>query len=80
MKSKLKFIIPVLLLVLGGAYKFVLAKPAPKEKAKVQGEVYVLPKDFLVNLSDGGRDANVVREFDLRERRFVEGVATTGIK
>ncbi|HKR24376.1 MAG TPA: prolyl oligopeptidase family serine peptidase, partial [Allosphingosinicella sp.] len=27
----------------------------------------------LVFLSDGGRDANVVREFDLRERRFVEG-------
>jgi prolyl oligopeptidase len=27
----------------------------------------------LVSLSDGGRDANVVREYDLRERRFVEG-------
>ena len=27
----------------------------------------------LVYLSDGGRDANVVREFDLRERRFVDG-------
>ncbi|MBV9884645.1 MAG: S9 family peptidase [Sphingomonadaceae bacterium] len=27
----------------------------------------------LVSLSDGGRDANVVREFDLRERRFVNG-------
>ncbi|HST37100.1 MAG TPA: prolyl oligopeptidase family serine peptidase [Allosphingosinicella sp.] len=27
----------------------------------------------LVNLSDGGRDANVVREFDTRTRRFVEG-------
>jgi prolyl oligopeptidase len=27
----------------------------------------------LVRLSDGGRDANVVREYDLRERRFVEG-------
>jgi len=27
----------------------------------------------LVSLSDGGRDANVVREFDLRERRFVPG-------
>ena len=35
-----------------------------------------LPPDercCLVCLSDGGRDANVVREFDLRERRFVEG-------
>jgi prolyl oligopeptidase len=27
----------------------------------------------LVSLSDGGRDANVVREFDLRAGRFVEG-------
>ena len=27
----------------------------------------------LVFLSDGGRDAKFVREFDLRERRFVEG-------
>jgi prolyl oligopeptidase len=27
----------------------------------------------LVSLSDGGRDANVVREFDLVERRFVDG-------
>ena len=27
----------------------------------------------LVNLSDGGRDANVVREFDLAGGRFVEG-------
>jgi flagellar FliL protein len=52
-KSKLKFIIPILLLVLGGAYKFVLAKPAAAAKPKVAGEVYVLPKDFLVNLSDG---------------------------
>jgi flagellar basal body-associated protein FliL len=53
-KGKLKIIVPlVLLIVLGGAYKFVLAKPKPAEKPKVQGEVYVLPKDFLVNLSDG---------------------------
>ena len=54
MKGKLKIVVPVvLLIVLGGAYKFVLAKPAPTEKPKVEGEVYVLPKDFLVNLSDG---------------------------
>jgi flagellar protein FliL len=52
-KSKLKFIVPLVLLLLGGAYKFVLAKPAPAAKPKVDGEVYVLPKDFLVNLSDG---------------------------
>jgi flagellar basal body-associated protein FliL len=54
MMSKLKILLPVLLLVGGGAYKFVLAKPKTKEPVpKVHGEVYVLPKDFLVNLSDG---------------------------
>jgi flagellar FliL protein len=54
MRSKLKIIVPLaLLLALGGAYKFVLAKPAPEPRPKVAGEVYVLPKDFLVNLADG---------------------------
>ena len=53
MKGKLKIVIPlVVLLVLGGAYKVVLAKPADHGKAKVEGTVYVLPKEFLVNLSD----------------------------
>jgi flagellar FliL protein len=54
MKSKLKFVIPVLLLlVLGGVYKFVIAKPTAKADAKIDGTVYVLPKEFLVNLADG---------------------------
>lgn len=54
MKSKLKIIVPVLLLVLGGAYKFVLAKPkAAAAPPKVAGTVYVMPKDFLLNLKDG---------------------------
>jgi flagellar basal body-associated protein FliL len=53
-KGKLKIIVPlVLLIVVGGVYKFVLAKPANTPKPKVAGEVYVLPKDFLVNLTDG---------------------------
>ena len=53
MKRKLKFLIPlVVLIVLGGAYKVVLAKPADGGKAKVEGMVYVLPKEFLLNLSD----------------------------
>jgi flagellar FliL protein len=54
MKKKMIIVVGVLLLVMGGAYKTVLAKP--KEKApepKVHGEVYVLPKEFLVNLADG---------------------------
>src|SRR4051795_3357381 len=59
MKSKLKFIVPVLLLVvLGGVYKFVLAKPKPEPKPKIEGTVYVLPKEFLINLS-GGRFAKI---------------------
>jgi flagellar FliL protein len=59
MKSKLKIIIPVvLLLVGGGVYKFVLAKPALLPKPKIDGIVYVLPKEFLVNLS-GGRFAKL---------------------
>jgi flagellar basal body-associated protein FliL len=53
MKSKLKIILPVLLIALGGVYKFVLAKPAATAKPKVDGEVYVMPKDFLINLADG---------------------------
>ena len=53
MKGKLKFVIPLaVLLVLGMAYKVVLAKPA-EEKHKVEGMVYVLPKEFLLNLADG---------------------------
>ena len=51
--SKLKIVLPVVLLLLGGVYKFVLAKPAPAPQPKVDGEVYVLPRDFLLNLSDG---------------------------
>src|SRR3954471_22318577 len=52
MKKKIMILVPVLLLVLGGAYKFALAKPAPVHK-KINGTVYVLPKDFLINLTDG---------------------------
>ncbi len=54
MKKKLIIAVVVALAGAGGAYKTVLAKP--KEKApepKVHGEVYVLPKEFLVNLADG---------------------------
>lgn len=58
MKSKLKIVLPVLLLVVGGVYKFVLSKPAAEPKVKVHGLVYVLPKDFLLNLR-GGKFAKV---------------------
>jgi flagellar basal body-associated protein FliL len=53
-KKKLIIIVAVALVAAGGAYKTVLAKPADKApEPKVHGEVYVLPKEFLVNLADG---------------------------
>jgi hypothetical protein len=51
--KNIKIIIPVLLLVLGGVYKFVIAKPAPVPKPKIEGEVYIMQKDFLINLKSG---------------------------
>ena len=53
MKSKLKFILPLVVILALGAYKFALAKPAPAAKPKIDGQVYVLPKDFLLNLAAG---------------------------
>ncbi|MGK2939733.1 MAG: flagellar basal body-associated FliL family protein [Solirubrobacteraceae bacterium] len=52
---KPKILVPVLVAVLaaGGAYKFMLAEPEAKPKHKVEGEVYVMPREFLVNLADG---------------------------
>lgn len=53
MKRK-KILIPLLVVVVAGlAAKFVLAKPAPRPHHKVDGVVYVLPREFLLNLSDG---------------------------
>jgi flagellar basal body-associated protein FliL len=53
----MKKILPIVLIALlagAGGYKFVLAKPKKKEeKPKVEGTVYVLGKEFLVNLADG---------------------------
>jgi flagellar FliL protein len=50
-KGKLKIVVPLaLLIVLGGLYKVVLAKPANVHH-KVDGQVYVLPKEFLLNLA-----------------------------
>jgi flagellar basal body-associated protein FliL len=54
MKKKLMIILPVLLLALGGAYKFKFSKAGEAEaKPKVDGTVYILQKEFLVNLHDG---------------------------
>jgi flagellar FliL protein len=51
--KKLLPVVVVLLAVLGGVYKFVLSKPTAEAKPKVEGTVYVLGKEFLVNLADG---------------------------
>ncbi|MBV9606591.1 MAG: flagellar basal body-associated FliL family protein [Solirubrobacterales bacterium] len=52
MKKKLMIILPVLLL--GGGYeakaKFMAPKPV---KPKIAGEIYILPKQFTLNLQDG---------------------------
>jgi flagellar FliL protein len=52
-KGKSKIVVPlVLLLLLGGAYTTVLAKPKAEPKPKVHGVVYVLPKEFTLNTAD----------------------------
>jgi flagellar FliL protein len=53
MKKKLKFVIPIVLLLFGGVYKTVLAKPPKVPKPKIAGTVYVMPKEFLLNMADG---------------------------
>jgi flagellar basal body-associated protein FliL len=52
-KKKLKIAVPIALVAVFGTYKMVLTEPPPEPKAKVRGDVYVLGKDFLVNLEDG---------------------------
>jgi flagellar basal body-associated protein FliL len=54
MKGRLKWIgIAVGVLVLAGlAYKMVLA-PESESKQKVEGTVYVMPREFIVNLAEG---------------------------
>ncbi len=52
-KKKLLLAVPIALLLAGGGYKMVFAKEAPAPKHKIHGDVYVLGKDFLVNLEDG---------------------------
>jgi flagellar FliL protein len=52
MKRKLLIVAVLALVAAGAAYKFVLAAPA-ETKTKVKGEVYVLPKEFVLNLAAG---------------------------
>jgi flagellar basal body-associated protein FliL len=77
---KPKIILPVVILIVGLlAGKTFLAK-APAEaapKPKVEGSVYVLPKDFLVNLADG-RFAKLSVGLLLKEGYLEEAVKAAG--
>lgn len=59
MKGRKKLIVIAIgvLVVAGLAYKMVLA-PKSESRVKVEGTVYVMPKEFLLNLA-GGRYAKV---------------------
>ncbi len=74
MKRK-KILIPLLVVLVAGlAAKFVLAKPAPEPHHKIDGTVYVLPKEFLVNLSDGRyAKVNVALVLDRSQATAPEG-------
>ncbi|MBJ7332467.1 MAG: flagellar basal body-associated FliL family protein [Solirubrobacteraceae bacterium] len=64
-KKKLIIIVVVAVVAALAGYKMVLAKPKDVPEPKVAGEVYVLPKEFLVNLSDGRfARLNVALELD----------------
>ena len=77
--KNIKILIPVLLLVVGGVYKFVLAPKPVVPKPKIAGSVYVMPKDFLINLS-GGKFAKLNAALVLKEGYLEAAVkaASTG--
>jgi|GEM_PF-500712 len=59
MKSKLKFIVPIIVLALVGLKMTVLkAAPVKVEPPNVKGEVYVIPTPFLLNI-EGGKFAKI---------------------
>jgi flagellar FliL protein len=53
MKRKLKFILPVLILLIGAGAYYKMSHKTKAPKTKVAGTIYVLPQDFLINLADG---------------------------
>jgi flagellar FliL protein len=67
LRSKLRLILPLAaVLVAAGLYLTVFSKSGAQTPAKVHGEVYVLPKEFIVNLRDG-RYAKITVGLILRE-------------
>ena len=75
--KNIKILIPVLLLVAGGVYKFVLAPKPVEPKPKIEGSVYVMPKDFLINLK-AGRFAKLNAALVLKEGYLEEAIAKSG--
>jgi flagellar FliL protein len=75
--KNIKIIIPVLLIVVGGVYKFVLAPKAPVPKPKIAGSVYVMPKDFLINLASG-KFAKLNAALVLKEGYLEEAIKAAG--
>ena len=79
MKTKLKIVIPVLvvLVALGAAYELVLSKPKAEAGPRIEGQVYVLPKEFLINLS-GDRFAKLNVALVLHGKEQVSAHAEAG--
>ena len=55
-KSKRFLPLIVVLLAAGASYKFVFASPGPSREPapRVKGDVYVLPRAFVINTAEGG--------------------------
>jgi len=71
--KKLLAVIPILLFA-----GYTLTKPKPKvPKTKIQGTIYVMPKEFLLNLKDG-RYAKVAVALDLAPGQSDGASATSG--
>jgi flagellar FliL protein len=77
MKKKLIILLPLLLVVAGGAYKFVLAPKPMVKPPKIAGAVVPLQKDFLINL-DGGRYAKVAVAVIMKDPAGAAHGATDG--
>jgi flagellar FliL protein len=71
--KKILAVIPILLLV-----GYTLTKPKPKVvKPKIAGTIYLMPKEFLLNLQDG-RYAKVAVALDLAPGQSDGASATSG--
>jgi flagellar FliL protein len=75
--KNIKVLLPVLLIVAGGVYKLMLAPKAPVPEPKIAGSVYVMPKDFLINLA-GGKFARLNAALVLKEGYLEEAIKASG--